>query len=211
VTWTRIADHFNERDDLLECSRSARLLYVELLVYGNRNENDGRILLKRLPRFTDSGDIDADLNELVANGLATVEGGLVVVDWAEQEKAEEVQKRRTYRAQVQQNYRKRRDAHARGDHSLCDPKHCGKSSSVTDNASSNPTGHETPSRSGPSRQGQGQEQGAAGGSADAAPQPLSVVEMHAYVPDDGSGLSCEKCDLSPEHPSHSIADERRTA
>lgn len=43
MTWTKLGDDFNDRADLIAVSRSARLLLVEMYVFGNRLLRDGRI------------------------------------------------------------------------------------------------------------------------------------------------------------------------
>jgi len=201
VTWTKLSDDFNERTDLMLVSRSARHLLVELYVFGNRLLLDGRIPRVQLRRLTDSEDAEDDLAELLSAEVVTEDGDVLVIDWKDQRTREEVLAQREYNAEKNRRYRVRRDKHKRGDHCDCDPRYC--TAAVTGNATSNETGVVTDTRPVPSRpkdRGQGP---AAGGSADATPRPPS--EVHAYL-DDGSGLSCDECNLPAEHPTHAIAD-----
>lgn len=166
VTWTRLSDDFCDRPDLLGCSRSARLLYVELLVYANRLELDGRIPVSRLPRFTDAGE--EELSELVAADLAFITAAdIIVVDWSDQEPAERVQLRRHRNAARQRKFRDRQERCKSGDHSDCSPEHCpALRNGVTDGVSNS-----APTRPVPSRKGQGQEgRAGAGGAAPACPE-----------------------------------------
>lgn len=148
MTWTRLPDDINDRDDLLGVSRSARLLHIEALVWCNRMLKDGRIPARMLRRISDSDDIAADVDELAKAGVWIADGDVWELDWSDQEPASEVLKRREYRAEVQQRYRDRKSAHARNDHSLCDPRHC---KSFTGNETSNETSKKTPTRPVPTR------------------------------------------------------------
>lgn len=152
MTWTRIGDDFNDRLDLLELSRSARLLWVEGLVYCNRIGTDGRIPRSQVVRFTDA-DPDLEIAELEQAGLWEPITGddAWQVDWRDQETAEQVKDRQAYRQKVQKAYRDRKDRHRRGDHSTCDPRYCKAIKpvdiedppAVTGNETSNGTNNET--------------------------------------------------------------------
>lgn len=141
MTWTRLSDTFTDRPDLLACSRSARLLHVEALVWCNRFLTDGSIPRAALPRLTDAEDAEADVAELVAAGLWTSdEGGGWRVDWEDQEPAADVRERKAMRAERQKRYRRRKAAHEAGDHSQCDPRsRCSVNGRVTRNATGNET------------------------------------------------------------------------
>jgi hypothetical protein len=205
MTWTKLGDDFNDDERLLECSRSARLLYVELYVYANRNELDGRIPLKRLPRFSDSDDLEAELEELRQSGAITgdeQDEQVVVLDWTDQEDSSVLEQRRARRAQTQKDYRARQEAHRSGEHhESCRPENC-PTVHATGNGAGHVTGNKTAPRPVPSRPApQGQERNATAGTADAEPPPLGRPDAHAFI-DDGTGLSCDECNLPAHHPLH---------
>jgi hypothetical protein len=79
MTWTRLPDDFGDDPAMLAVSRSARLLHVEGLAYGNRHLTDGAVPAAALRTLTDAVDPDADVAELVAAGLwtATADGWLL--------------------------------------------------------------------------------------------------------------------------------------
>lgn len=155
MTWTKLSDDFTDRPDLLGCSRSARLLHVEAMVWSNRTLQDGRVPRAALRRMTDADDVEREVQELVDAGVweETVDGWQL--DWSDQDDAETVRVRQRRRAEIQKAYRKRVAAHRAGDHAQCDPRHCRQT--VTGNATGNATSHktddETPSRPGPTRPG----------------------------------------------------------
>ena len=154
MTWTRISDTFNDDPLYLRVSRSARLLHVEALVYCNKHTLDGAMPRGALPRITDAEDPHADLAELLAAGVWEETETGWQLDWSDQDSAEDVKERKEYRAAVQKTYRKRTALHKRGDHSLCDPRHCKKA--VIGNATSNTTSNEIPSTPVPTpREGRG--------------------------------------------------------
>jgi len=146
VTWTKLPDTFPDREDLLEVSRSARLLLVEILVWCNRHLLDGRITDNALRRCTDAPDVDALRDELTAAGalVRTEDDRAWQVDWSDQERAETVIGRREARAETQRRYRERTEKHKAGDHSVCDPRYCSKA--VTGNATGHETKHQTVTR-----------------------------------------------------------------
>ncbi|MBR7744451.1 hypothetical protein KC207_14240 [Phycicoccus sp. BSK3Z-2] len=172
MTWTRIGDDWPDRPAVLDLSRSARLLLLELTVYCNRHTTDGRIPEAAIPRNTDAEDWRGDLEQLAAAGLAEqVDERAWQVDWSDQESAEQVRARKDFNAAKQKRYRDRKARHERGDHSECDPRFC---KAVTRNATRNGDGDVTslvtPSRPDPSRPlGRDREQGAETGSAGAPP------------------------------------------
>lgn len=196
VTWTKIGDDFNERTDLMPCSRSARLLYVELYVFANRLGLDGRIPRRQLRKITDADDAELDLKELIEAGTVVEDADTLVLDWSDQEDAETVRARRERRAEVQKAYRDRVARHAAGDHSRCDPRYCKKA--VTGNATGNKSGHKTPSRPVPSRpKDRGQGQGATTVGADAPPwRPTEDIDCphrpEGFAWHDG-GPACADC------------------
>lgn len=209
MTWTRLPDNFTDRPDILEVSRSARLLHVEALVWCNRQLTNGRLPKGALPRITDSPDPEADVAELLAVELWELDGERGwQLDWSDQEDAESVKGRQAARAQTQKRYRERQAKHAAGDHSLCDPRFC--SSAVTGNATGNATshitGHETPSRPVPSRpvpKGQGQDQEGRPGSAGAPPGDPQGEARQLPLPHHNYRGDC--CNLPDHHPVHKSA------
>src|ERR1700754_1658748 len=96
MTWTRLPDTFNDDPRLAEVSRDARLLHAEALVYGNKHLTDGVIPCRVLARITDSPDASGAVAELVAAELWTPlrDRNAWQVDWADQEPAETVLRRR---------------------------------------------------------------------------------------------------------------------
>lgn len=169
MTWTRIGDDWTDRPAVLGVSRSARLLLVELYVYANRHTTDGRVPEAALPRLTDAEDWPALLEELAGAELVEQAPPDWLLDWTEQEAADRVHARKAYSAEKQKRYRDRKERHARGDHTACDPRFCERG--VTGNETNNVTGRVTASRPVPSRRDKGQ--GTEGGSARATP-PRSI-------------------------------------
>jgi len=124
VTWTRISDDRLDKPDLLSCSRSARLLHIEALVYCNRHGTDGLVPHAALGRICDDDDIAGLLKELVDAGawFAGVEGPPAwVIDWAaeKQEPSSRVDQRRRENTARQKLFRRRQELHGAGDHSEC--------------------------------------------------------------------------------------------
>jgi hypothetical protein len=153
MTWTRLSDDFTDRPQLLQVSRSARLLHIEAMVWSNRLLTDGRIPSAALRRMTDAEDLAELVEELASAGIwEATDDGQWELDWKDQESAAEVKGRRDYRQETQKRYRERHSKHERGDHSMCDPRFCKKAvtGNATGNAISNKTGYETPSRPVPS-------------------------------------------------------------
>lgn len=132
MTWTRLSDNFNDRHDLLMLSRSARLLHVEGLVYGNRLGSDGEIPTGALQRFTDAADVESDLSELVRAELwVELPGGRgwQITGWKErelQEPAADVEHRQQAVRDKQSRYRRRVASCGQGDHSDCNTRCSGK-------------------------------------------------------------------------------------
>jgi len=203
VTWTRIGDDWTDRPAVLGVTRSARLLLLEMYVYGNRHTTDGEVPEAAIPRLTDAEDWRGLLADLAAAGLVeAVDGGAWQLDWSEQETAEQVKARREANQEKQRRYRDRKERHQRGDHSECDPRYC--TGHVTGNTTGHATGLVTPSHPVPARPVplQGTGTGNAGhASADAAPPRPGVNARHPFR-DDGSGKSCSTCGLGAGHATH---------
>lgn len=122
MTWTRLSDDFADHPDLLDVSRSARLLHVEALVYSNRHGNDGRFRRSLVARMTDAEDWPDLVDELVKRDVwADVGDNLLQIDWSAwgQEPADAVRERREANAKVNREYRERGKRHRAGDHSMC--------------------------------------------------------------------------------------------
>jgi hypothetical protein len=212
VTWTKLPDTFPEREDLLEVSRSARLLLVEAMVWCNRHLLDGRITDNALRRCTDATDVDALRDELAAAGALrrTEDDRAWLMDWSDQELAEAVTGRREARAETQRRYRVRAERHRAGDHSLCDPRFCSRA--VTGNATGHETDHGTvtrhppdPTRPDPSRpvpEGQGQGQGQGDGPALAGASPADAAEASARLGCLPHMFDGDCCGLPEIHPIH---------
>ena len=185
MTWTRLPDDFTDRPEMLEVSRSARLLHVEALVWCNRLLSDGRLPKGALPRISDSPDPEADVTELVKAGLWEPDADRGWrIDWTDQEAADNVRERQAARAQTQKRYRERQAKHVAGDHSMCDPRFCrgAVTGNATGNATSHMSGYETPSRTAlPRPEGEGQGQGARTGVADAPPAAAPADQDAAPV------------------------------
>ena len=122
MTWTKLGHDFAERSDLLACSRSARLLHVEALVYANRVGSDGAIPAGALRRITDSDHEEAEAVELVEAGVwATTGAGWQIVDF----ERDQLSKAEVSRMRDAAKIRTRRQRlHLAGDHSDCNPKYC---------------------------------------------------------------------------------------
>lgn len=121
MTWTRLSDDFLDRPDLIEVSRSARLLYVESLVFANRHGTDGFIRRRALRRLTDSPDPETDAAELVTAGVwQTLGDEGWQVDWSDQIRADEVEAQRSLNRERKERSRR----HKAGDHSMCRPSYC---------------------------------------------------------------------------------------
>lgn len=180
MTWTKLSDDHFDREEIFALSRSAALLDIEAKVWCNRLGNDGHVPAAQLARLTTSPDPEADVSELVAGDVWEVDGNGWQVDWSDQETAAKVTARQEVSAQKQQAYRDRKEAHALGDHSKCDPRFCPNLQSVTSLVTGHVTGNALPSVTGPrpcpalpdparpDPKGQGQGQG---GSARAATPP----------------------------------------
>lgn len=212
MTWTRLSDDFTDRPAMLQVSRDARLLQIEAMIWCNRMLTDGTLPAAAVRRLTDSPDPDAAIDELVGVGLwkPVDAGGAWSLDWAEQEAGDEVRKRREANAERQRTYRRRRELHNAGDHTMCDPRHCRNASKVTRDV----TRYETPSRPDPSRpdpQGGTGTGAARTGSADASPtgdlRDQTPCPPHAFVPgpdddDDTRAYPCDRCDHPSRHLAH---------
>lgn len=90
MTWTRLSDDFTDRPEMLEVSRSARLLHVEAMVWCNRMLTNGRVPAAAIPRITDAEDIGARIDELIDAGLwDALDDSTWQLDWSDQESSEE--------------------------------------------------------------------------------------------------------------------------
>lgn len=204
MVWTKLDDNFPDRPDVARLSRSARLLHIEALVYCNRHLTNGEMPANMLRRISDSETLELDVAELVTVGMwQDHDDGVYEVEWDGQDSAEDVQARKQYRADTQARYRKRKEKHARGDHSDCDPRYCTRSTrdTVTDPVTSNKNGNETPSTPLPSRPKDRDREEDADGSAKASLALVPTGTPHAYL-NDGSGSSCGHCYLPESHPNH---------
>lgn len=216
MTWTKLPDTFAEREDLLEVSRSARLLLVEAMVWCNRHLLDGRITDAALRRCTDAPDVDELRDELAAAGVLTrtEDGRAWLMDWSDQERAADVTARREARAETQARYRARTAKHKAGDHTMCDPRYCDRA--VTGNATGHETGHQRVTRHPPDPtrpdptcpvpkgQGQGQRQGDGPASAGATPAAATEeASARLGIPPHPHTGDC--CNALPAHPIHRSA------
>lgn len=119
MTWTKIGAEFLRKPELVEVSRSARLLHIEATSYSNQHGTDGAIRRKTLPAFTDDPEPAERAAELVESGLWTeTDVGWHLVDFAdEQPKAVDVARQRRLAAERQRVRRQ----HLSGDHADCGP------------------------------------------------------------------------------------------
>ncbi|GAB3766370.1 hypothetical protein FB382_001870 [Nocardioides ginsengisegetis] len=126
MTWTRLSDNSMDRPEFLALSRSARLLHIEALVYCNRHLTDGLIPAAALPRITDANNVPALVDELQGAGLWVWDESRTayLLDWSDQEAAENVRKRKADNRQRQELYRRRQENHRDDKHDLCVPRYC---------------------------------------------------------------------------------------
>lgn len=215
MTWTRLSDDYTDRLDLLDLSRSARLLDVEGLVWCNRNTTDGYLPRAALRKVTDSPDANADVEELIAAGRWTdVETGWQL-DWSDQIEAEEVAAERERWARQ----KKRQRLHNKGDHSICDPKRCwallrqSTGESAVDSQVESRDSRPDPSRSDPTPR-EGRERVARADACAGAPAPHAQTGVglgsapsdgHHPFTDDGTGESCSACGLPVRNYRHGVA------
>ena len=185
MTWTRLSDDFADHPELLNVSRSARLLHVEALVYGNRHGNDGRFRRQLVARMTDADDWPDLVDELLALGVWNDEAnGYLSIDWPAwaQEPADAVRGRREANAERQRIYRERGTRHRNGDHSMCTDR-C-RARNTSQPTSHNALRDDTPSRPLPSRpEGEGGGDGKRGQTATprsaGAPHGATVTPLKA--------------------------------
>jgi hypothetical protein len=149
MTWTKLPDHHFDELDVIELSRSARLLDIEATVYANKVLTDGRIPANALRRITDSAHVEADAAELVASGRWTItDSGWQIENWSDyQEPAERVRGRQRVNAARQARSR----LHRSGDHSTCDRRWCKYVSNAVTDGVTDGASNKTPSRPDPSR------------------------------------------------------------
>jgi hypothetical protein len=82
MVWTKVGDDHFDRLEVMQLTRSARLLGLEATVFSNRMLLDGDVPRAALRRITDSDDVEADAAELVAAGLWEPKGdGWSIVDF----------------------------------------------------------------------------------------------------------------------------------
>lgn len=196
MTWTQISDELPERLEHLGLSRGARLLHIEATVWANKLLTDGLIPRRRLPRITDSENLEDEVVELVSVGLWVERDDGYQVDWTDQESSETVRRRRE-----QARVRKRRHReHKQGNHEYCDPRSVCRTRDETRDG----TGSATAPQPLPSSPFPPQPEGAGGGkdglhvvtrdrTRDGTRQRCSHGRPLAV---DGSG--CEQCAASPE-------------
>ena len=137
MTWTKLGDEYGEGPEFVALSQSAILLDIFGLKWCNRHLTDGRLPKTALPMLaaaTKTKRPNAAAAQLVAASVWIDDGDAWQLDWSEQEPAENVRVRKERSARKQRDYRERKDRHARGDHSFCDPRFCGKAADVTGNA-----------------------------------------------------------------------------
>jgi hypothetical protein len=120
MTWTKLGDDSTDSPRVLRVSRSARLLNIEGLVWCNRHLTNGALPPGALGRITDSSDPQGDADELVDAGIWSKTEVGWQIDWTDQEKAEDIAKRR----QEWQDRTDRKRRHDKRDHSKCDPQRC---------------------------------------------------------------------------------------
>ena len=147
MTFTLLSDDLLDRLERTGISRSARLLHVEALAYGNRLLTDGRIERRELRKLTDAGSAE-EIEELVSAGLwvplEDVDGWQI--EWTDQELADDVRIRRDRAADRARRHRR----HRNGDHELCDPKYCADARRITRDATRDATSDATRSHPIPS-------------------------------------------------------------
>lgn len=189
MTWTRLSDDFADRPDILLIGDTAFRVHVTALIWCNRQLTDGHLPM-RAAHLVASGDITI-IDELIEAGTwERVEDGYQI-DWRDQEDSEKVRERRSYIAQRQARYRSRRDKHAAGDHSECDPRFCSDGTGdvtrdVTRNKRRDSRTSVTHSRPGPARPdrkgGTGTGTGDAADAASGAPAPPAPSRAAAIFP-----------------------------
>ncbi len=205
MTFTSIPDDFNDRHDLDDCTRSARLLHVELYVYANLTGRDGRIPIAKLRRLTDSDDPQRDLDELLEHDRdISMDGHVIVLDWKHQRTAARLEELaaqgRERKARWNAKKEKRERAHAAGDHDLCSPDFCPFLAGTRSETRAGTTPLPNPTTTQPDRKGGVGRSG--GRSANAAPPPLGDTDRHHFVHDD-TGPDCAECSL-PRHNRHHV-------
>ena len=148
MTWAKLSDTFNDDPVLLVLPRGVRHVYVEAIVWCCKHETDGRIPRHVLGRITDEPEPYDAAGQLVAAGLwiATDDGYEITDFLVNQRSAEEVEVSRANSRARQERHRR----HQNRDHSLCDPRYCHASNSVS-NAVTNGVSNGSPTRPDPTR------------------------------------------------------------
>jgi hypothetical protein len=143
--WTRIDGNTLRDRSLLQVSRSARYLYIEMLCYSNDQGTDGIIQLSEIRTLTDVARPKPLVDALVSAGVLEMvsKGGTeccrIVGFFDDQLTHEEVLARNKRSAETTERNRR----HRAGDHSKCDPKRCHALLSVTGHNNGHVTDHVT--------------------------------------------------------------------
>ncbi|MDQ1202725.1 hypothetical protein [Rhodococcus sp. SORGH_AS_0303] len=142
--WTRIDGNVLRDPNLLRVkSRSARLLYIEMLCYSNDQGTDGFIEYAMMRSVTTVARPSALIDALIEDGLlseTTTDGGRkgvrIVAFFDDQLSHEEVETRNKNNALRSERSRR----HKAGDHSKCDPDRCWALKRVTRDDTSDVSG-----------------------------------------------------------------------
>lgn len=126
MTWTRLSDDFPDDPRVLGLTDAAFRCHVSAIIWCNQQLTDGRLPKAALIKASlpNVGRADELAAELVESGLWSAHAGHWQLDWEDQELAANVERRAQQNRDRQDTYRKRRDAHSSGDHSLCNPEFC---------------------------------------------------------------------------------------
>lgn len=218
MTWTRLDDNFADDPDLIEVSRSARLLHVEALIYGNRHGNDGRFRRSLVPRMTDADDWKSLVDELLGVGIWEDDGDFITIDWTRwwQEPSAKISQRRENGRKRKEEYNERTERHRAGDHSKCTDRCRQKAAWLRGNASRNgdenasqnafrnePPSHSDPVLASPSPSeewiGQGEEEvgSSAGGRSAGAPRTTTDLPPIGISPTSVHPVTAEDYDANP--------------
>lgn len=126
MTWSKFGDDFPERLDIITLSDAAWRLNAEAIIWSNRFLTDGAIPA-RGPQFfahPTSGTVDDAVTELVDAKVWEVTDDGWQLDWSDQERAADVEKRRADARARKDRFEDRRQRHNDGDHTACDPTRC---------------------------------------------------------------------------------------
>lgn len=200
MTWTRLGDNFDGQT--INLSDAGFRTLVQARIWCNRNLTDGH-LPTRAVRLVSAPDEAVD--ELVGAGWWRATETGYQLDWSDQETAEAVQARRQANASKQRAYRERRDLHAAGDHSKCDPRYCEERRVTGNETRSRDTKPDGPRDAYPSRPdpspSRGQGKGASAAAAKRQPPRLESLSPNERALVDaavrGFGLDTLPADLMP--------------